>query len=141
MTSPEGFEYFGVTADVGVRAWGPTTESAFRQVALGLFALIVELDLVEEREAREVRSQGDTPEALVVNWLNDCLYVHDIEGFLARRIEFTVFEARRLHALLWGEDLDPARHRVRTNVKAATYHGLTVGQTDSAWEIRVVVDI
>lgn len=141
MSEAEGFEYFEVVADVGIRGWGPTLEAAFRQTGLGLFALMVEPSSIKEAESREVRAQGDTPEALLVNWLNDCLYLHDVEGFVARRIDFAVFEERRLHSLLWGEEVDPARHRLGTVVKAATYHQLTIRQANGGWEIRVILDI
>src|SRR2546425_9279294 len=44
-----GWEQFDVDADVGVRAWGPTRAEAFAQAALGVFALIVSPDEVDER--------------------------------------------------------------------------------------------
>lgn len=141
MSRAEGFAYFEVAADVGLSAWGTTLEAAFRQIGLGLFALIVEPASIEERGSREVRAQGDTPETLLVNWLNDCLYVHDVEGFVARRVDFQIFEKQRLHSVLWGEEVDPVRHRLGTVVKAATYHRLTIGQADGGWEIRVILDI
>lgn len=141
MSGGEGFDYFEVAADVGLRGWGPTLEAAFRQTGLGLFALMVEPGNVKERDSREVRAQGDTRETLLVNWLNDCLYLHDVEGFVARRIDFAIFEERRLHSLLWGEEVDPARHRLGTIVKAATYHQLTIRRANGGWEIRVILDI
>ncbi|MBI4608008.1 MAG: archease [Candidatus Rokubacteria bacterium] len=141
MSEAEGFDYFDVAADIGLRGWGPTLEAAFRQTGLGLFALMVSPEGVEEADAREVRAQGETRESLLVNWLNDCLYLHDVEGFVARRIDFTVFEERRLHSLLRGEEVDPSRHRLGTLVKAATYHQLTMSQRDQRWEIRVILDI
>ena len=57
---------------------------AFAQVALGIFALVADPASVEERDAREVRAHGTAPEKLLVNWLNECLYVMDVEGFVAR---------------------------------------------------------
>ena len=142
MGTEAGYDYFDVAADVGVTAWGPTLAEAFAQAGLGVFALIVDPAGVQERESREVRAQGESVEALLVNWLNDCLYVHDIEGFVAKRIEFPVFEAQRVHSLLWGEPLDLPRHRVGTVVKAATFHDLQVRPAEEGgWEIRVVLDI
>ena len=141
MSDPQGYDYFDVAADVGVAAWGPTLALAFAQAGLGLFALIVDPTSVAPRESREVRAQADNPEALLVNWLNECLYVHDIEGFVVHRIEFPVFEGERVHSLLWGEELDPERHRVGILVKAATYHQLQITQGERGWEIRVILDV
>ena len=81
-----GWEHFETEADVAVRAWAPTRAGAFAQAALGVFALVIRPDGVVEREHREVRAQGDSPERLLVAWINECLYVHAIEGFAVRRV-------------------------------------------------------
>jgi SHS2 domain-containing protein len=141
VSGATGYDYFDVAADVGVKAWGPTLAAAFAQAGLGVFALMVEPASVDARESKEVSAQGETAEALLVNWLNECLYVHDIEGFVVSRIEFALFEGKRVHSLLWGEDLDLTRHRVGTVVKAATFHELRIGQVDDGWEVRVILDI
>ena len=141
MSAAAGYGYFDVVADVGVKAWGSTLSEAFAQAALGVFALIVDPGSAEPRESREVLAQRETQEALLVNWLNECLFVHDTEAFVVNRIEFLVFEATRVHARLWGEELNPGRHRVGTVVKAATFHQVQVRETDGRWEIRVVLDV
>ena len=90
--STPSYAYFETDADIGVIGRGADRRRAFVQTALGVFALIVEPGEVEEREQREVRAHGDSLEGLLVAWLNECLYVHDVEGFVARRIEFEVFD-------------------------------------------------
>jgi len=141
VNQPQGYDYFDVAADVGVAAWGPTLEEAFRQTALGVFALIVDAEGVEERESRELSASGETREDLLVNWINECLYLHDIEGFLPRRIQFPIFEERRITCRLVGEPLESGRHRVGIVVKAATYHQLSVKKTTRGWEIRLILDV
>jgi len=140
VTDP-GWEHFDVEADVGVRAWGATRAEAVAQATLGVFALIVAPAEVEARERREVRAQADGPEALLVAWIDECLYVHDIEAFVVRDVELTVCTDTLAHGLLHGEPLDPTRHRVGTVVKGATYHGLAVAVRDGVHEVRVIVDV
>ena len=139
--SPEGFEYFDVAADVGVSAWGATLADAFRQCALGVFELIVEPDQVLPREAREVRATGESREALLVNWINELLYLHDIEGFLIKQVTLPIFEEELLLAHLEGEVVDPKRHRAGIIVKAATFHNLSIQEISGGWEIRLIVDV
>ena len=109
-----GWEQFDVDADVGVRAWGPTRAEAFAQAALGVFALIVSPDEVDEREYREVRAQADSPETLLVNWINECLYVHEIEGFVAHRITVLRVSDTLAHGVVHGEEFDAWRRRLET---------------------------
>ena len=128
---------------------GATLPEAFAQVALGVFALLVDPASVEERETREVRAHGTVPETLLVNWLNECLYVLDIEGFVARRVEFTVFsldasapggEPLRLHSRLHGEDRDPARHRGGHWPGGIRAAGAAVLERGDGSEARIIVE-
>lgn len=141
MSEHQGYDYFDVAADIGVTGWGPTVAEAFGQTGLGVFALIVAPNEVEEREMREVQATGERREDLLVNWINECLYLHDIEGFVARRIDFPVFETGRLLSRLWGEPVDGSRHRLGTLVKAATFHQLTIEDHSGMWTVRLIVDI
>jgi SHS2 domain-containing protein len=142
MPPPErGWEHFEVEADVGIRAWGPTRAAAFAEAALGVLALTVEPASVEEREGREVRAQADGPETLLVAWIDECLYVHEIEGFVTRRVEITECSDSLVHGRLLGEPLDPGRHRLGTVVKAATLHGVSVEPAGTRHEVRVIVDV
>ncbi|HXH83192.1 MAG TPA: archease [Candidatus Tectomicrobia bacterium] len=136
-----GWEPFEVEADVGVRAWGRTRAEAFAQVALGVFALIVDPAAVEPAETREVRAQGSGPETLLVNWINECLYVHEIEGFVVHRVEVSTCTDTVAQGILVGEPLDVARHPAGTVVKAATMHGVAVAETGGRHAVRVVVDV
>ena len=136
-----GWEHFETEADVGVRAWGATRAGAFAQAALGVFALIVRPEEVEEREHREVRAQADSPERLLVSWINECLYVHEIEGFAVRRVEVDALSERLVHGVLHGEPIDLARHSAGTVVKAATLHGVSVTENSGTHDVRLVVDV
>ena len=139
--SAAGWEHFEVEADVGVRAWGATRAQALAQATLGVFALIVMPAEVEPRERREVRAQADGAEALLVAWIDECLYVHDIEGFVVHDVELSVCTDTLAHGVLHGKPLDPARHRVGTVVKGATYHGLEVAVRNGVHEVKIIVDV
>ena len=142
MPTPErGREQFDVEADVGVRAWGPTRSAAFAEAALGVLALIVDPATVEPREHREVRAQADSPEALLVAWIDECLYVHEIEGFAACTVAVDACTDTLVHGRLVGEPLEPGRHQLGTVVKAATLHGVAVRSEGERHEVRVILDV
>ena len=82
-----GWEQFEVEADVGIHGWGPSRAVAVAQLTLGVFSLIAAPGSVEVRERREVRAQAEGPEALLVTWVDECLYVHEIEGFVVHEVE------------------------------------------------------
>jgi len=136
-----GYEHFDVEADVGVHGWGPTRADAFAQAALGALALAVHPEGVASGETRDVRAQGDALEMLLVNLVNECLYVHEIEGFAVARVEVQFDGEGVAHARLHGEPIDPARHRLGTVVKAATLHRVSVDETAGRHETRLIVDV
>ena len=106
---------------VELRATGTTLPEAFARIGLALFATAVDPATVEDADVREVRAHGSDVPMLLRAWLQECLYVHEVEGFACRALEFMVFDAApatggetmRLHAVLRGEAVDFARHRVR----------------------------
>jgi SHS2 domain-containing protein len=139
--TPEGYEYFDVAADVGVSAWGRDVPECLRQCALGVFNLIVPTDAVQPAESREVAARGGSIEALLVDWLNECLYVHDVEGFVVADVTRPEVTPTGVHAVLRGEPFDLTRHPRGTLVKAATLHGLEVKRAPGRVSARVVLDI
>ena len=136
-----GWEHFETEADVGIHAWASTRAEAFAEAALAVFALIVAPEEVVEREHREVRAQADSVERLLVAWINECLYVHEIEGFVVHRVEVDLCEERVVHGVLHGEEIDLGRHRPGTVVKAATLHQVAVTDSAGRHEVRVIVDV
>ena len=144
------FAYFEAGGRRGVVGRGARLPEAFAQVARGVFALQVDPASVEECDTREVRAHGATPETLLVNWLNECLYVLDVEGFVARRVDFTVFaldaaapggEPLRLHSRLYGEDFDPARHVSRETVRGISGASTGTLEAGDGSEVRIIVEV
>ncbi|MBI2918417.1 MAG: archease [Chloroflexi bacterium] len=128
------------TADIGLVAYGRDLGECFSNAAWGLFSCITDLRRVRPEEVREVRVEAGDTEALLVDWLNELLFLFDSEGFLGRRFDVVEIGDGRLRARVWGERLDPERHRTRIAVKATTYHQLQVVQRDG-WRARVIFDV
>ncbi len=78
---------------------------------------------------------------MLVNWLNECLYVHEIEGFAVARVEVDTDRDDLVHGVLHGETLDPARHPPGTRVKAVRPEQAEVREHPGRVEVRVLVDV
>ena len=130
------------TADVGVAAEAESFELLLAELARGMFEFIVDPKKVlpvEEYEGGEVG--GESLEGLVVNWLNELLYLHEVHEIL-----FCRFSPRRVSPLhvvgkAMGESIDPERHAPIGAVKAATYHALSAEQKEGLWHARVYFDV
>ena len=135
------FEIFAVTADKGIRAWGPDLPEVFLNTARGLWSLIVEPGAARAERMVPVKVEAGDRETLLVAWLNELLYLHEVEEFVAAEFAITHLSDTALEAEVWGEGVDRARHPLVGHVKAATYHRLRVQPVQGGWEAQVVVDV
>lgn len=135
------FEVIDHTADVGILAHGSTLPDLFETMAEGLFSLIVDAGSVESRTWVERRVEADDLEGLLVAWLNNLITMLGAESFVPKIFVVDEISEYRLRATVHGEPVDPARHRFRLDVKAATYHMLEISKTDGGWSAKVIVDV
>lgn len=134
------FELFDHTADVGIVAYGSDLKEAYANVAYGMFSLIADLKEVHEEIQRDIDIQALDRESLVVDWLNELLYIFDVDQVIFSRFEITALSQSQLRAKAYGEKIDTSRHQLKTEVKAATYHLLKV-EKGNGFKIQVILDI
>lgn len=140
MTKP-GFEVLEHPADIGILSFGPTLKEAFAESARGLMFVILDVTSVRPSDARRIRLQAVDSEQLLVKWLSEILYLYDGERFAACEFQILQLTENWLEATVRGEPLDPNRHRVSLDVKAITYHQLSISQSQKGAEIRVFLDV
>jgi len=136
----KGFELIDHTADVGIVARGASINQAFANAARGLFSIITDLDDIEEVIHRDIEVTAPDQESLLVEWLNELIYLFDVENIIFNRFDITHLESNRLRARIYGEKVDSSRHKLKTGVKAATYHMLKV-EKNNGYQARVLFDI
>ena len=135
------FETFDHTADIGLRIVAATLEELFVDAARGLTSLLVEnLDDVRPTVSETIQLAGTETDYLLFDWLNELLFRFETRGLLFREFDVRL-DARGLEATIRGEPCDRSRHQLAHEVKAITYHGLFVEQTDSGWRVELVLDI
>jgi len=152
------FELFDHTADLGLRVKGATLEELLAEAGRGLLTMLVaNPDAVRAGQSRTIELSATEPSYLLFDWLSELLYAFESEKLLLAQFKI---ELRRregeapaeplsgsdsvwsLSATCRGESMDPTRHTMDHEVKAITYHGLTVRQNyDGTWEAEVIVDI
>jgi SHS2 domain-containing protein len=148
-----GFELLAHTADVGIRARGATLEEAFEQATLGLAEVLGALRPdpsppdgppgrapAPDAEAVAVEVGADDHGALLVDWLNEVLWQHELRGharIAGVRVE-RVGGDRAAGTVGFSTTGSPADG---TSVKAATYHRLRVAREDGGWLAEVYLDV
>ena len=128
-------------SDLGIEAYGPTIGEAFEQAALGLMAVIADTDTIDAVDEREVIVEAQDYENLVVRWLSEILYLYDGEDFLLKEATVESIAPKKLSGRLSGEIYQAGKHTLKLDVKAVTYHQLSIKSSNGATTIRVFLDI
>ncbi len=129
------FEEIEHTADVAFRAYGRDLAELFANAARGMFALEGGT-AVPARSERRVEVEGVDRESLLVNWLNELLYLQERHGEVYSKFEVEEISPTRLRARVGGADAG-----ARRRIKAVTFHQLEVKQTDEGWQATLVLDV
>jgi SHS2 domain-containing protein len=135
---------FEHTADVGVEVRAATLDALFVDAAAGLCEVITDVSRIAAREERTFEVAAEALDLLLVAWLEELLYRFDTAGELYPRGEVRISGdggAPSLRAQMRGERFDAARHPLKVQVKAITYHGLELARDEQGWRARVIFDL
>jgi SHS2 domain-containing protein len=147
MKSPDGvstvkpFEIIDHTADIGIVAYGADIKQVFANAALGLFNLMADLDNLKEDVKREIELSAEDVEVLLVEWLNELIYISEVEHIIFKRFEINELSNTQLKATCFGEKIKPGQHRLKREIKAATYHMLRLNKEDGSYKVQIIFDI
>ena len=129
------------TADMGLSARADSREELFSACALALREMLVGASPVRAGKTRRLTVCGMDDGELLVNWLNELLYLFESEGLLLAEVKSLMFQKEELIAEILWEAFDPIRHSLEREVKMVTYHQLQVGAGERGWKARVYVDL
>jgi SHS2 domain-containing protein len=135
------YEVFDHTADVGMHAYGDTLAALFIHAAQGMESLMVPLEQVQKATSREVTAQGHDLVSLLVEWLNELVYLFDTEHLLFCDFTIEAIDETQVVGRAFGESYDVQRHEIGSAVKAVTWHEAAVKRTESGYQARIIFDI
>ena len=81
------FRVLDHTADIGLVIYGTDLKSLFEHAGKAFFHLITDLRRVRPRVEKKISLHGEGLERLMVSWLTELLYYHDVENLLFRRFK------------------------------------------------------
>ncbi len=136
----KAYEPVDISGDVGLNIYGRDMEELFTNAGLGLYSLITPSG-IEKKETLSITAEGDSPEGLLVAFLNELIFHFDTDGFLGGAIIIDTIRATSVAATVRGEEFDPERHEGSLLLKAATYHRVSVERRDGGWKAFVMFDI
>ena len=140
------------TSDLGLEIFGKDLPELFRNAGLAMFDNIVDLSQVAARESRHIELHSASRDELFLDWLRELLFRFASEYFVVREVSSAQvrkssstqepgFDEWLLSADVRGEKFDPARHRVKIEIKTPTYHMFSITEDAGGYKTTVVFDV
>jgi len=135
------FEILDHTADIGIIVHGENLKTLYENAGEAFFHLITDLRKVKRRVERRVNIEGESLDRLMVDWLSELLYFHDVENLLFKEFKVESVGEDGLKATVKGEPFQEGVHVIKTEVKAVTYHQIEIRQETGGWRAQVILDL
>jgi SHS2 domain-containing protein len=137
------YRFLRHTADAKFQAFGETLEEAFQQAALALVSLMWNWETLDNKLEIPVQVEGYDMKQLLLNYLEEILYLFDTRRFLLGQVDDISIERKEgryvLRALFKGDEYS-SKIEVYGDVKAITYNEMEIRRT-VPFRIQVVADV
>lgn len=135
------YEQFPHTADIGVKVYGASLKELFENAAFAMFDIIADLEGMAGEIVQNFELDAPSREELLVAWLDELLY-----KFCTKEIIFFKFQVDELGdnamaAKAFGRPVGENRNRLKTEIKAVTYHDLAIKKTAEGYEVEIIFDV
>lgn len=126
------------TADAMVEVHGKSIGELFANAAYAMFDQMTDISKVKPTGELKIVMQADAREQLLVDFLQELLYVNDVEDLVFSEFKVKT-DGKKLEAIVRGEKFDEGRHTKRSVVKGVTYHKLEFN--DEKCTLTVLFDV
>jgi SHS2 domain-containing protein len=116
-------------------------EEAFANSALGMMSLMIDTDSVRPVCGTEIKADGRDWKSLLVSWLGEILFLVEAEHQAFGEFSVTSLSRFSVRGRGLGEPLDSARHAIKREIKAPTYHMLELKEENGRWMAQIIFDV
>ncbi len=133
---PKRFEEVEHTADAALRIYGQDLGELFANAAYGMFTLMADWEDIPPSTERDISLDAIDDETLLVDWLSELLYLHEMEDIVYTAFEILDISPTRLQAIARGTE----RWNHLTAIKAVTFNNLHIEKTPEGYTATIVFD-
>jgi SHS2 domain-containing protein len=129
------------TADIGVCVTGDTLTDLFVEAATAMFDQITDRKRLSGAHHRRITVTGIDRPDLLINFLRELLSFWTIDACLVKNARIHYINDERLTAEINFNEYAPETHEILKDIKAVTYHGISVDETDAGWRATIIFDV
>ena len=139
------FEEIEHTADIGIKSNAPSLPQLFSNLAYGMFHIIFGTVVPKSEKKRILSLVGSSYEDLLIEWLTEINYLLTVRHFIIAAFSDIVItgeaSSSAISAMLLGENTHNYDTKIKTEIKAVTWHQLEIIKTNQGFSTQVIFDI
>ncbi len=135
------YEILEHTADVCIRVYGKSLDELFENSARAMMDLITDREKIKPSQEIEIEVDGETIEELLVHWLQEILYLHEVSKIVFKDFRLSLIGKTHAKGNALGEKIDMDRHELLFDIKAVTYHNLKIEPVNDRLKVDIVFDV
>lgn len=129
------------TSDIAVKVRGKTREELFTNSAYAMFDILADLEGLRATTTLPVNVEGADYEDLLVRWLDELLYIFYTKGLILSAFSIKKLTGQQLQAIVNGRYVNENRNRLKAEIKAVTYHDVTIKKEKNGYTVKLVFDV
>lgn len=129
------------TADLGLEVCGQDPAALFLNAAFAMFDQIWEGPKLKPQKRMPLSVEGADRPDLMINWLRELLFLFNGQNLLLDTLKIETITPTALTAGLTLFPFDAKQHRLKTEIKAVTYHQVEVVRIKNGWRTRIIFDL
>jgi len=131
----------GAFADFEFEARAESIEELFAVCGQATFEAMTDTAKVDLIESVQFDVSASTLEDLLFTFLAELIYLKDVKKIFFSKFEIEISDKFDLSCKATGEYIDNKKHDLRTDVKAVTYHKLSIKKDDTGYSAHVILDL
>ena len=135
------YEQIPHTSDIALRVYGKDLKELFANAAYGMFDIIADLEGLKESVSINVSLKAPSKEELLVSWLDELLYSFYTKSIIFFKFDIDSINKEELVAKAHGRHVGENRNRLKSEIKAATYHDLNIKDEQDGLSVEIVFDV
>ncbi len=135
----KNFEILEHRGDLKIKVFGRSLKEVFRNSMIAMVeSMMPEVDFSFKKTfRRKIKIKSFDLDSLLIDFLNEILYLIEVNKEVYKKIEFLKFEKYEIEAVLYGKKVK----RFGLGIKAVTYHNLEIKKIKNNWYATILFDI
>jgi len=135
------YEIVDHTADIGIKVYGKSAEELFINAAYGMFEIIADLEGLKPSTSIKVKLGAQSAEELLVAWLDELIYNFYTKKIIFSDFKISILSDTKIEAEAFGKHIGDKKSRLKTEIKAATYHDLRIEKESGSYQAQIIFDV